>query len=264
MKQPLQTQEQAKKQEQKVNKAQEKLYLSILLILNKLKSKVLEDVNEIIQTRNKKTLLNKLKFNYSMKALNESIEDFEEEYYKKTANEIETIFLDNLLLTLWIIQKETGNLHKIENIVANKLIDFNLIIEQISFEAQKIRLLTMRNLKDEMLYKENINKGFETIAKNQKTFIKTLGNEHLNLAILTALAIEQIDFYNWVTILDGKECDICNALDGLIINVKEKNAKLPPEHINCRCIITPVGVINPVNIDFNSWLSKYVISSSKE
>lgn len=47
--------------------------------------------------------------------------------------------------------------------------------------------------------------------------------------------------YVWVTIQDGRQCDDCDAMDGLIFHVKdyERGVTAPTLHRRCRCQIVP-------------------------
>lgn len=47
--------------------------------------------------------------------------------------------------------------------------------------------------------------------------------------------------YVWITINDGKQCDDCDGMDGLIFDVKdyERGVTAPTLHRHCRCQIAP-------------------------
>jgi SPP1 gp7 family putative phage head morphogenesis protein len=47
--------------------------------------------------------------------------------------------------------------------------------------------------------------------------------------------------YVWITIQDGKQCDDCDAMDGLIFHIKdyERGVTAPTLHRRCRCQIAP-------------------------
>jgi len=97
-------------------------------------------------------------------------------------------------------------------------------------------------------YNEGLRKEYErqadVLTPDDYAFLYTLIEEEVSeeeiLGALEALrkAKRKVMF---VTSRDGLVCEVCEALDGTVFDLKETEGLLPI-HPNCRCFIYPVGL----------------------
>lgn len=116
---------------------------------------------------------------------------------------------------------------------------------------------------------KELKKFIRQFESDPDTFVETLSKRldrvfEGNAGMLTAIALtelsraqtetrtklyekNQVSKYRFVTELDGRVCEVCNALDGMVFTVAERaeGVNAPLMHFRCRCTDYPVEV----NID---------------
>ena len=86
-----------------------------------------------------------------------------------------------------------------------------------------------------------VRKRFRTSANSLGSLIQTLSTDYESDVMRTWLAAMGHSKYIWITIQDGRQCDDCDAMDGLIFDVRdyERGVTAPSLHRRCRCQIAP-------------------------
>lgn len=89
---------------------------------------------------------------------------------------------------------------------------------------------------------KQMQKRFNTSTAALKRLIQTEATAYEAGIIKDYLEKMGLEFYQWVTIIDGKQCDDCDAMDGLVFNIQEfeRGVTAPPLHSHCRCQIVPI------------------------
>lgn len=80
-----------------------------------------------------------------------------------------------------------------------------------------------------------------------ETVFRTNLTSHYNLGILNS---HDVEYFEYVAILDGRTTPICQKLNGKIFK-KTDTRILPPNHYNCRSVVVPtlLPLQEPVNVD---------------
>lgn len=86
-----------------------------------------------------------------------------------------------------------------------------------------------------------VRKRFRTSASSLGSLIQTLSTDYESDILKHWLIATGHSKYVWITIQDGRQCDDCDAMDGLIFNVRdyERGVTAPSLHRRCRCQIAP-------------------------
>ena len=86
-----------------------------------------------------------------------------------------------------------------------------------------------------------VRKRFRTSATSLESLIQTRCTDYESDILKHWLAATGHSKYVWITIQDGRQCDDCDAMDGLIFNIKdyERGVTAPTLHRRCRCQIAP-------------------------
>ena len=86
-----------------------------------------------------------------------------------------------------------------------------------------------------------VRKRFRTSSTSLGSLIQTLSTDYESDILKNWLIATGHSKYVWITIKDGRQCDDCDAMDGLIFNVRdyERGVTAPSLHRRCRCQIAP-------------------------
>lgn len=86
-----------------------------------------------------------------------------------------------------------------------------------------------------------VRKRFKTSTNSLASLIQTLSTDYESAVMKTWLVATGHSKYVWITIQDGRQCDDCDAMDGLIFDVRdyERGVTAPSLHRRCRCQIAP-------------------------
>lgn len=86
-----------------------------------------------------------------------------------------------------------------------------------------------------------VRKRFKTSTTSMGSLIQTLCTDYESDILKNWLIATGHSKYVWITIQDGKQCDDCDVMDGLIFNVRdyERGVTAPALHRHCRCQIAP-------------------------
>lgn len=86
-----------------------------------------------------------------------------------------------------------------------------------------------------------IRKRFKSSASGLQSLIQTRCTDYESDFLKYWLILTGHSKYVWITIQDGRQCDDCDAMDGLIFNVRdyERGVTAPSLHRRCRCQIAP-------------------------
>ena len=86
-----------------------------------------------------------------------------------------------------------------------------------------------------------VRKRFRTSATSLGSLIQTRCTDYESDVMKNWLVATGHSKYVWITINDGKQCDDCDAMDGLIFDVRdyERGVTAPTLHRHCRCQIAP-------------------------
>lgn len=87
-----------------------------------------------------------------------------------------------------------------------------------------------------------IRKRFKSSYKGLESLLQTKLTDYEADIIKDWIVAAGHSKYVWVTIQDGRQCDECDAMDGLIFHVKdyERGVTAPALHRRCRCQIVPL------------------------
>lgn len=85
-------------------------------------------------------------------------------------------------------------------------------------------------------------KRFNTSDANLTRLIQTEATAYEADMVREFMQNNGFSKYQWVTILDGKQCKECDVMDGLIFHIEdfERGVTAPPLHSHCRCQISPI------------------------
>ena len=85
-------------------------------------------------------------------------------------------------------------------------------------------------------------KRFNTSDANLTRLIQTEATAYEADMVREFMQNNGFSKYQWVTILDGKQCEECDVMDGLIFHIEdfERGVTAPPLHSHCRCQISPI------------------------
>lgn len=86
-----------------------------------------------------------------------------------------------------------------------------------------------------------VRKRFKTSATSLGSLIQTLSTDYESDILKNWLIATGHSKYVWITIQDGRQCDDCDSMDGLIFDVRdyERGVTAPSLHRRCRCQIAP-------------------------
>jgi SPP1 gp7 family putative phage head morphogenesis protein len=86
-----------------------------------------------------------------------------------------------------------------------------------------------------------VRKRFKTSSNSLGSLIQTRCTDYESDIMKNWLIATGHSKYVWITIQDGRQCDDCDVMDGLIFDVKdyERGVTAPTLHRNCRCQIAP-------------------------
>lgn len=86
-----------------------------------------------------------------------------------------------------------------------------------------------------------VRKRFRTSTSSLTSLIQTRCTDYESDVMKNWLVATGHSKYVWITINDGKQCDDCDAMDGLIFDIKdyERGVTAPTLHRHCRCQIAP-------------------------
>ena len=86
-----------------------------------------------------------------------------------------------------------------------------------------------------------VKKRFKTSTNSLSSQFESEATNYEGMMIRDWLVATGRDKYQWITILDGKQCEECNTMNGLIFYVKdfEPGVTAPQLHRHCRCQIGP-------------------------
>ena len=86
-----------------------------------------------------------------------------------------------------------------------------------------------------------VRKRFRTSATSLDSLIQTTCTDYESDIMRNWLIANGHSKYVWITIQDGRQCDECDAMDGLIFDVRdyERGVTAPSLHRRCRCQIAP-------------------------
>lgn len=86
-----------------------------------------------------------------------------------------------------------------------------------------------------------IRKRFKTSATSLGSLIQTLSTDYESDILKNWLIATGHSKYVWITIQDGRQCEDCDSMDGLIFDVRdyERGVTAPSLHRRCRCQIAP-------------------------
>ena len=86
-----------------------------------------------------------------------------------------------------------------------------------------------------------VKKRFKTSTNSLSSQFESESTNYEGMMIRDWLVATGRDKYQWITILDGKQCEECNTMNGLIFYVKdfEPGVTAPQLHRHCRCQIGP-------------------------
>lgn len=86
-----------------------------------------------------------------------------------------------------------------------------------------------------------IRKRFKTSINSLKGSIQTISTDYEVEIMKHWLNMTGRSKYIWVTVQDGRQCDECDAMDGLIFDIAdyERGVTAPSLHTRCRCQIAP-------------------------
>jgi SPP1 gp7 family putative phage head morphogenesis protein len=91
------------------------------------------------------------------------------------------------------------------------------------------------------LYETNEGEKTKIISYEKNRVINIARTETTRLANLGSKEFyknNEVKQYRWLSATGERTCEECQALNGTIFNIEEK--ELPPKHSQCRCSITPV------------------------
>lgn len=88
---------------------------------------------------------------------------------------------------------------------------------------------------------DRVRKRFRTSSTSLESLIQTRCTDYESDILKHWLTATGHSKYVWITIQDGRQCDDCDAMDGLIFNVRdyERGVTAPSLHRRCRCQIAP-------------------------
>lgn len=86
-----------------------------------------------------------------------------------------------------------------------------------------------------------IRKRFRTSATSLASLIQTRCTDYESDILRNWLIATGQSKYVWITIQDGRQCDDCDAMDGLVFDIRdyERGVTAPALHRRCRCQIAP-------------------------
>lgn len=86
-----------------------------------------------------------------------------------------------------------------------------------------------------------VRKRFKTSGSSLTALIQTLATDYESDILRHWITMTGYTKYVWITIQDGRQCDDCDAMDGLIFDVRdyERGVTAPSLHRRCRCQIAP-------------------------
>jgi SPP1 gp7 family putative phage head morphogenesis protein len=86
-----------------------------------------------------------------------------------------------------------------------------------------------------------VRKRFKSSTSGLGSLIQTRSTDYESDILKNWLIANGHSKYVWITIQDGRQCDDCDAMDGLIFDVKdyERGVTAPALHRRCRCQIAP-------------------------
>lgn len=86
-----------------------------------------------------------------------------------------------------------------------------------------------------------VRKRFKNSATAMESLIQTRCTDYESDILKNWLIATGYSSYVWITIQDGKQCDDCDAMDGLIFDIRdyERGVTAPSLHRRCRCQIAP-------------------------
>lgn len=92
------------------------------------------------------------------------------------------------------------------------------------------------------LYREEAGEKILSVSGERRPYLiaRTETTRLANLGTLNMFASQGIEEYQWVTTWGDRTCPDCEALDGQMFTLAEKNIIAPPLHVNCRCTMLPV------------------------
>lgn len=102
--------------------------------------------------------------------------------------------------------------------------------------------------------------GESGITYKVMRILRTEANRTVNKAAIKAYTDYGVQSYQYHALFDDRTCEECQELNGTIIPIDraKEGENIPPLHPNCRCYITPVGVVK-FKIRYTDWQSQYVI-----
>ena len=88
---------------------------------------------------------------------------------------------------------------------------------------------------------KQMEKRFKTSTNVLKRLIQTEATAYEAAMMKDYLDKMGISKYRWITIQDGKQCEDCDTMNGLVFNTQafERGVTAPPLHAHCRCQIVP-------------------------
>ena len=86
-----------------------------------------------------------------------------------------------------------------------------------------------------------VRKRFKNSATAMESLIQTRCTDYESDILKNWLIATGHSKYLWITIQDGRQCDDCDSMDGLIFDVRdyERGVTAPSLHRRCRCQIAP-------------------------
>lgn len=87
-----------------------------------------------------------------------------------------------------------------------------------------------------------VRKRFKTSTNSLASQFESEATNYEGMMIRDWLVATGRDRYQWITILDGKQCEDCGSMNGLIFHIQdyEPGVTAPQLHRHCRCQIGPV------------------------
>lgn len=86
-----------------------------------------------------------------------------------------------------------------------------------------------------------VRKRFKNSATGLESLVQTRCTDYESDILKNWLVATGHSKYVWITIQDGRQCDDCDSMDGLIFDVRdyERGVTAPSLHRRCRCQIAP-------------------------
>lgn len=182
--------------------------------------------------------------------LNRMLELMEDiEYDLDQTTEEESYYLDVLLaalLALYAKDLDTSfSLELLKSVWAEDGIHYS---DRIWNNKNKLLFYIRRDLKRAFARGDSLEdiikqmrKRFNTSANAIKALVESEATAYEAEMMLEYMKSHGISHYYWLTIKDGKQCDECDMMDGLIFSVTEfeRGVTAPPLHTHCRCQIVP-------------------------